>query len=306
MNLWNVDWLNSNSQRKYPLADASDGVDSSGAFRLPDDFIVDMTMVIPSALVVQPGGFHLLSIAVFAGGAVLTFGYEGSPLAVVSVPSATHTRNASYALVGQGSGFDIAGSVTIGVFDTLNHQPAGVFTFTLEHGRLAAAAVRPSMRGVSGLLVGNAATDALITGDVILVAGRNFKITRSGQELRLDCLAESSALEESCGCENPALLRPPIRSINNVFPDAEGRISITGDDCIVFSSEGSTVKVNDLCSKPCCGCKELEIIMTDISFLYQQIGEAIFQLTRVEGSLENMESNVLAAKLGTRPTCPTA
>ena len=86
MAIWNVDWLNANSQRDYPLADSSSLKDTSGAITLPRDFLVDLVLSVPVIEGVEPGLFHLQQLAVLPQGVMVTLGYVGTPIASQVLP----------------------------------------------------------------------------------------------------------------------------------------------------------------------------------------------------------------------------
>jgi hypothetical protein len=65
---WNLEWLNHNAQRAYPLADDATGPDETGAFKLPDNFLVELDLPVHAGLNVGPAGFFVLPSAAYAGG----------------------------------------------------------------------------------------------------------------------------------------------------------------------------------------------------------------------------------------------
>ena len=48
--IWNLEWLNHNSQRSYPLAEDATKTDITGTFTLPDDFILGLYFPIHAGL----------------------------------------------------------------------------------------------------------------------------------------------------------------------------------------------------------------------------------------------------------------
>ena len=45
LSTWNLEWLNHNSQRNYPIADDATGYDETGTFKIPEDFIVEFVWI---------------------------------------------------------------------------------------------------------------------------------------------------------------------------------------------------------------------------------------------------------------------
>lgn len=303
--IWNVDWLNANSQRNYPLSEGASGYDTTGSVELPPDFLVDLALTVPAASDIHPDKFHLLTLAVFADGAVLTFGYDGAPAAVASVNRHAHTTNASYRLLGQGSVFfDLTGVVVIGKLEALLQRPGGMYTFDLAGGRLEPTCIRPDLRGVSSVVVVNGDDESPpIYGDVVLVAGSNARLVASPQtgSIRIDSTLVAEDLTELGPCDNPELLKPSIKSINGVTPDANGNLVIEGDDCIrqELDSAGHRIVFSDQCSAPCCGCDELTVIRTDLSTLYAQLSDLHAAVNRSDAVITQAVNSLLASKLNT-------
>ena len=66
--IWNLEWLNSNSQRSYPLDEFSPKKDSTGSFEIPDSLILAMNLSVHSGLVISPNRFYIKSISIFSNG----------------------------------------------------------------------------------------------------------------------------------------------------------------------------------------------------------------------------------------------
>lgn len=303
--IWNVDWLNANSQRNYPLSEGAAGYDTTGSFELPADFLVDLALTVPAAADIHPEKFHLLTLAVFADGVVLTVGYDGEPAAIASINRQTHALNTGYRLLGQGSVFfDVTGAVVIGKLESLLQLPGGMYTFDLAGGRIETTCIRPDLRGVSSLVVVNGEDESPpIYGDIVLVAGSNVRLVASPQtgSIRIDSTLVAEDLTELGPCDNPALLKPCIKSINGVTPDANGNLVIEGDDCIrqELDTAGHKIVFSDQCSSPCCGCDELTVIRTDLSTLYAQLSDLNAAVNRADAVVTQAVNSLLASKLNT-------
>ena len=183
LGLWNLQWLSLNSQRKYPLADDATGVDTTGSFTLPDDFLLELDLPVSAGMNVDPSRFLLSSVGSFGAGYSLVIGYSGAssstivPVASALVPRQGFTRNSVYTLGGISPFQDTVGKLTIGTLDSLDLQPGGLFGFNLAGARLDPDAVRPILRGVTALyLVNGSSVSAPIYGDVQLIAGTNIQL----------------------------------------------------------------------------------------------------------------------------------
>ena len=73
---WNLEWLNHNSQRAYPLAEDATKVDVTTDFTLPDDFIVGLYIPVQGTMNVDPSLFFLRSLAIFSTGYNLSIAYH--------------------------------------------------------------------------------------------------------------------------------------------------------------------------------------------------------------------------------------
>ena len=293
--LWNVDWLNQNSQRKYPLTDAASGADTTGSIVLPDDFLVDMVLALPLLSGLTPAGFHLMTLTVLPQGVLLVFGHQGVAVGLTSINKATHTRYAPYRVVGQGDFFDAYGTVTIGSFENMDLLPAGMYTFTEDAGRLIPTVVHPDIRGVSSLriLQGRDLSEPL-TGDIYLIAGRNTRFQVAGNQVTIDALPLSQDLAEECGCASQTEAAPCIKTINGVQPTAEGNITLEGDQCLQTREGVNLISLIDQCSKPCCGCDELKVVLDQSAGLINDAATLRSKIYQLEGIVAQL-GIVLAA-----------
>src|SRR5262245_12471485 len=103
--LLNVEWQNLNAIRRYPLADDASGVDTSGAFALPSDLLVELDLPVHRAMDVDPGRFFLRQVNVTANGVFLVVAYQpatGDPVdaATASVFRESHAAYDVYPLGG--------------------------------------------------------------------------------------------------------------------------------------------------------------------------------------------------------------
>ena len=71
---WNVEWLNLNSQRRYPLAEEATGIDLTDTFNLPNDFLVEMNFPTNAEIAASPTTFFIKHLSAYAGGFAITIG----------------------------------------------------------------------------------------------------------------------------------------------------------------------------------------------------------------------------------------
>lgn len=304
--LQNLEWLNHNSQRKYPLADTATGEDTTGSFDLPEDLILALYLPIHAGLTVDPGRFYLKSLGVFATGVGITIGYSPSAGSPVNIATALINRDGhvlyqDYSLGGVGDFDDTVGRIVIGSFDRLDEQPEGFFNFDFEEGRLDVDTIRPQIRGVQSIQVRNGGdVSQRLYGDIELVAGTNIRLTPivvAGQDpqIQIDAI-DGEGLTEECVCEDGSD-GPPIRTINGIPPTAAGDFSVLGDECIETTAIQNGIRLVDLCSQPCCGCTELERITEDLEQFGSQATTLANFVNRLESSVTNFDAVVLGSVL---------
>lgn len=304
---WNVEFLNLNANRKYPLADEATGVDDSGAFTLPDDFLVELDLPIHAGLAVDPGRFFIKHIGVYATGFSVVVGYQPAAGDAVNVATAlidrqSHRTNTVYALGGISPYHDSVGKLVIGKLANIDRQPPGYFTFTLDTARLETDAIRPMLRGVSALyVVNNEQRSIPLYGDIELEAGANCQLVLV-QEVGANPLIKVNFVEgegtiEDCVCPGDLASAEPIRTINGVPASSARNINILGSDCIDVVPVEHGVRIVNTCAKPCCHCSELEKVTDDLVRLNQSAANVEDFGNRLRESVDYMSTVVLSSRL---------
>ncbi len=301
--------MNHNSQRRYPLADDASCVDDSGSFTLPNDFLLELDLPVHAGLNVDPARFFVRNVGAYETGFSVVVGYQpatGDPVTVATalVARQTHTRNRAYALGGVEPYDDTAGKVVIGRLDSIDEQPAGFWTFDFEATRLDPDAVRPMIRGVAAIVLVNGTSRSVpIRGHVEFVAGTNTRLTpilTGGMNaIRIDAVSGEGLIED-CVCEGDAALGDPVRSINGVLPDENGNINITSGECTQVDPIAAGVRISDICSRPCCGCPEVEAITRDLEKFGAQAAGAQAFIDQLREAETTMSTVVLGSKLNDR------
>ena len=204
---WNLQWLNHNAQRSYPLTAAATKTDTTRTITLPDSFIVSLYLPVHSGLAFAPNNFFIKNVVISPTGFNITVGYTAAgvtvDVAAANIARSVHETNKSYALGGIGDFDDCVGRIVLGILDDIDKLPAGSYNFDLAGGALETDAIRPMIRAVTRLrVINNNETSAPIYGDVTLVAGNNVRINVAsvsntteitfnaiaGTDLNQDCL----------------------------------------------------------------------------------------------------------------------
>jgi len=307
----NLQWLNHNAHRKYPVTADSTCLDNTAVFTLPDDLIVSLYLPVHFGNNVEPAKFFVKTVSIFSTGLQIVVGYAGSggniDVASALVPSATHTENSTYPLIGLGDFADGRGHIVIGSLDGVNGQPTGSFEFGLTGSRLEPDVVRPHIRTISSLQIqnGSVLSDEM-AGHVVIQAGRNsrFRVVQNvGEPARViwDAI-NGEGLTEDCVCDEG--LSGPIRTIETIPPDGAGNFRFLGNDCLEFDPLDHGLLAKDVCSEPCCGCKELEQITTALESFGARATTLENFLVSLEARVTQMDQVVLGSRLGDRGCTP--
>jgi hypothetical protein len=299
MGVVNVGWLNQNELRAYPLSDSATRQDDTATYTLPNNFLADMVISVNGALNYNPANFYLSKMSVFGTGVTIELSYwtgtQASLIGKISIQASTFEQYRTYQLEGEDDFEGVTGKVVIGSLDTVLLQP-GVFSFDLVDGRIEPTVVVPDIRGITGvrILDGEDLGD-LYQGDIAFEAGSNFRITKSDfggvTVLTLNAISGEGTIAE-CVCEGEEAESAPIRTINGVSPDTLGNINLLGDDCLVPEpkADENAIEISDVCSKPCCGCPELETLVEDQKRMRDQVQTLENLASRLEGVVAVMQT----------------
>jgi hypothetical protein len=298
--LWDIDWLNANSQRHYPLSEEAGSRDTTDSFSIPFSFLVDLIWPVHADPTVDPSKFHIIGIGVFGTGVTVSIGYDGTAVGAVAIDASLHTQNQSYYISGTGDFFDTVGKIVIGSLNEIQQSP-GVYTFDLSNGRLETTCIKPDLRGVSALYVknGDELSEAL-QGDVVLQAGRNVSlsfVTGVGSEpdrIVINAI-DGAGLNADCLCDENADL-PCVKTINGIEPDGSGNFTLLDDECLKLDAIANGLQLTDECSKPCCGCTELAVVEETLNFVVTQATSLQNLAERLEAAVTAMEINLLSSK----------
>lgn len=302
--IWNAEWPNINSQRKYPFS--QDAGLSVGGFEVPTDLVVDFVLPVNVSAAPDPTLFHLKQLGVFGSGVVLSFAYDDTVFATVSVATDGFKPYTTYPVQGAGAFSDSKGWITIGDLEATLRSP-GSYTFDAPSGRLLPSVIRPRLRTVSSLSIVNGEdVGQPLTGDIALVAGRNFRlrvdVSGPKPKIFLDAISGAGTVSP-CTCSDLDENAPCIRTINGVHPADNGNINLIGSDCVQITPGNAEITVTDSCSKPCCDCRELNALTQTLQVIQNQMQTMESTAQRLDQELQNTQGNILASKTtGLPPT----
>ena len=305
--IWNIEFLNQNSQRSYPLSEKASKQDKTGTLTLPRSFLLGLRLSVDVGLSVEPGRFYLHSVTISPVGYNIAVGYDddsadGLVVATTNVGKSTHSEYDVYGLVGKGNFLGCNGDVVVGKLDEIDEIGPGQYFFTPAAGQLDPDAIVPMIAGIPSIIVQNGVdvSDPLV-GDIVLRAGTNIRIdveTSPVPTITINAIS-GEGLNTDCDCDDLAV-SPCIRRINGVGPDPDGNVELGGDDCIqvIPHADQHLLELADRCSKPCCGCPELDAIQAQLDLF----GDAKVTLTgianRVEANTTQLSLIVIGSKIG--------
>lgn len=298
----NVEWLNQNSLRNYPIREDlkclptdSYGNLCSYNYALPKFLIVDFIITINSSFNYLPDVF-VKQLTIVNGIVTLVFACRDnlaneSIIAVNSFDAATHVANTSYIVTGSGVFVGAIGSVTIGDISRLSDVlPDGSYIYTAEQTAFEPRCIRPALSGVSSLSISKSTSSyesKKITGDITLVAGNNIFLDYKPELNEIWIHAKNNVgYSDECKCNEVG--RSIIHAINGISTE---KVTLVGDECMTITADEGTgiITISDKCSKPCCGCPELTFINNTINTL----STGVNNLNTFANSLQNKLNNFI-------------
>lgn len=252
----NLDFLNANTLRNFPIREDASRVDLTGAFELPDNFLVDLivsvtsdpsTRVYVSRVINMPDEIEV-ELSIYATSTVI---------GVFNIPVQGHTRYTTYYMTPSLSYSSATGKLVVAEVTNMLALPYGVFVFDKDATELETRTIIPGLATISRFVFKNAdGTSVSVTGDVTLLAQTNTKFRQiNSTTVAIDA---GDGLGLNSPCEDD---RPCLKTINNIAPDANGNFTLTASDCAKFSalSSGTLKGLNlaDSCCKPCLSCNEI-------------------------------------------------
>lgn len=302
---WNLQWLNHNSQRSYPLTEWATKKDTTGSIKIPDSFILGLYFPVSAGTAVDTKNFFISKLTISTTGFVIVLAYtDGSTvtnIAAATIAKSVHTANQSYAVGGIGNFDDCVGQIVIGNLDEIAALPPATYSFNYEDSALETDAIRPMLRAVTRMRVyNNNEYSDYIYGDVTLVAGANIKIdvatAGDATEITINAISDLN-LNQECACAVQQV-GACIRCINGVCTE-DGNFNIANDACVSIDEIPGGLSFSDTCATPCCGCAELDAVTSQINRFGDGVASLQNFVTRLNAEVAQMSFVVLANKIGT-------
>jgi hypothetical protein len=276
-----VEWLNANASRNYPIIEGLSRKDVSGNFTLPNDLIVSAQLNFSREEVV--GGFFVSEVGSFNNSCYISIGYEDEignvhEVSKIDVDYSSHTPNQYYSFVGQGAFSHVVGYLCINNTESLGREGFGVFNFSKDSTSFEPNCLFVSIPALKSVELYSGGSLLHIANDVLrLKAGKNIRLSYvdgedpNNKAIKIDAIAglNLDADEDSCS-NNNFITKTPIKTINGIPPDEFGNFNIIGSDCIDIKEEPNGVSIHDMCSESCCGCDELDTLVSALEQLRAQ------------------------------------
>ena len=299
-NISQVEWLNQNALRAYPFQEDMQRTpcDSSGNLItdavLPNYLIVDFIFTLVDQL--ASTRLYLSSLAVVGKLISLAFSENvtSQVACTVSLDRSVHVANTGYTLIGVGEWDDGRGRIVLGDLTNLPVDIAdGLYSFTADQTLMEACVVRPALRGVRSIQIQDTGSvSAYITGRVRLVAGENIRLDCGlvGDESVIYISAEpNSNYADPCDCDS-VLATNVLRTINGI-PIEDVSFEAPEGSCLSIVPEGNKLVFKDTCSKPCCGCEELQFLTEGMRTLQAGISQLEVFVEQVDARISTFVTN---------------
>ena len=252
----NLDFLNANTLRNFPLKEGVDKTDTSGAFVIPDDFLVDLLMSVSSDPAVRLSVSKITNRPDEIEIELVTYG-TSTPVGVFSISVPDHVRYKTYYLVPSSSSVNATGKLVVAEVDSMLSKPYGTFTFASASSEVEARTIVPGLSTISRFVFKNAdGTSFSVSGDVTIIAQTNTKFRSINSTTVAIDAGDNLGLNAPCADD-----RPSLKTINSIAPDSNGNFWITTSDCAKFTPLATGLlkglNLSDSCCKPCLSCNEI-------------------------------------------------
>lgn len=254
----NLDYLNLNSLRAFPIKETVSRQDTQSAFTIPNNLIVDLELSVshdPEVYGYISKIFNLsdyISIEISDNSNVL--------IGTFVITASEHTRFKKYFLVSSNDYVRATGVITIDSLLGIKDQPDGAFTFTLANTELEMRSFIPGQKGINRIKFINASGSSFYrSGDITIIARSNIRFKAGeGDSIIID-VGDGLGLNTDCAAE-----RACIQTINGIPPDENHNFTLDFSDCAQLTPipANTGLLLEDNCCRPCVGCNDIEELTT--------------------------------------------
>lgn len=281
LNIWNLEWLNHNSQRSYPIADwANRECNLSSDIKLPNDFILALSLSVNSSHNIEIDKFYIKAIAVMDKCCSIIIGYADDEQDVADITIYTDSLQDTYAFTGVGTFDDVKGYIGINKNSIIFNELSGYFTFNYEATAIEPDCIRNTSKMLSGIQIDNGRSKSnRLYGKRTFYSGDNFSLDAITNDdvttITFNAIDSSvkkrlNGEEDTEECIPKFAKKKPILSINGVKPDKDGNIEIVGLNSASIRKIGNGIKIEDAFAEPCCECEDLNALYDKLNGLIAQ------------------------------------
>lgn len=249
--MYNMEWLNLNSNRRYPFKEDSIMYDVSRRYKLSNTIFVDAIIGTPidfqfnfyiSRIQYSP---VLLSVTIST--------QEGLEALIGTIQDPdSNASNILLNLEGKNKFLGAYGRLIIG---NLNNLPEGDFEYLQQDLVIEPCRVIKTSLGITSL-------NSITSGNIILKSSSNVVITPQVE----DKIILIDTFDGLCACDSC----PTIRTFNGQEP-INNNVNIQGVGCITVVPGNNGIDIKNECEDACCGCDEVNDMVDRISDLQRRI-----------------------------------
>jgi len=260
----NLDYLNLNSIRNYPIKDGLGRVSNDKLFTIPNSLIVDMMLCSSTALSL---GLYISRIVLNSASLLIEISSTGSVFGTFQTALPNTNENFDLIMTPNSTNFpNASGVLTIGTIADTSELPFGEFLFDVASTELLMRVYNPVNVGVSWISFSDAkGNKSVLTGDVQIVGNSNIQFRLDSGTVYIDA-GENLGLNKSC-VNQPT----PIKSINGVGPDSTGNFTLIPEQCVSIDPAQYGLLISDNCGSPCLGCPEINTLTNQVNGLEASI-----------------------------------
>ena len=256
----NLDFLNTNSLRNYPIKEGKTRTSTNGVFVIPNDFAVDMQI---AASYDATKRFYISKLSNFDDSISIEIS-DNNDVLVGSflIVADNHWQYKDYFLTPTEVYKGSTGILTVTNLKSIKAAPSGTFTFDMSTTELEARVSVPAQKSVNRIAFINTNGDVFYTtGDVKIVARTNLRFKVDEEDDNMIIIDAGDGLGLNTECDNP---RKCIKTINGIPPDEDYNFTLDFSDCATLTPipANTGLLLEDICCKPCMGCNDIEELTT--------------------------------------------
>lgn len=309
------EFANRSADSKYPLHPAATGVDTTGAFTIPNDFLVGLYLSVPADSGFSPESFHVRQIiytrarcSVVIGAVSGTTTLAVGQFDVIETQAAAQLLTYGYAFstfTAADAYAEFTGRLMVGGLDSLKLQPQGVYQFTPITAGISVDCVRPKLRHISAFeVVNNSGQVFRLTGIVRLTGGTNANVriaVEGGQRVVVFDAVDGSQLNDQMNCQQ--ITSTTIKTVNGLPGNSDGEINLIGSRCLEIAPQQQGLQLTNGCSEPCASCEEAQALKSLVDPFVTQVPTLTSLINRIDIMVSQLQSNIA---MSTSNACGTS